>query len=109
MEEMMIDGLIVEPNQSPYDITIVKDKDLIEFHITDFFDGECNVEIMKIADNVCIIYNSLAKNLNRKVCNKLIYGNFYIVGIDKSNRLVSLSNNIKKLYANLFDCGLLLN
>ena len=109
MDEIMIDALIVEPNQYPYDITLVKDKDLIEFHITDFFDGECNTEIMKIADNVCIIYNSLAKKFNRKVCNKLIYGNFYIVGLDKSNCLVSLTDNIKQLYTHWFACGLLLS
>ena len=107
MEYMLIDGLIVAPDECPYDMTLVNNKDLIEFHILDFPDGECSTEILKIADDVCIIYNSLAKTLNRVVNGKIIYGNFYVVGIDKNNKLVSLSDTAKIFYTQMFGYGML--
>ena len=108
VEYTLIDGLIVEPDEGPYDMTLVNDKDLMEFHITEFPDGECRPEIMKIADDACIIYNSLAKTFNRIVNGKIIYGNFYVMGIDKSNMPVSLSDNAKKLYTHQFGYGMII-
>ena len=99
---MLIDGVIVEPDECPYDMTLVNNTDHIEVHILDFPDGECSTEILKIADDVCIIYNSLAKTLNRVVTGKIIYGNFYVVGIDKNNKLVSLSDTAKIFYTQMF-------
>ncbi|MBQ4528313.1 MAG: hypothetical protein II998_09590 [Clostridia bacterium] len=108
MEYILINGLIVEPNECPYDITLINDKDFIEFHLLEFPDDECSTKIIKIADDACIIYNSLAKTLNRIVYGKIIYGNFYIVGVDKNKTLVSLSDNAKIMYTQMFGYGMLL-
>ena len=58
--DLLIDGLIVEPGEHPYEISIIKDKDLMEFNLLENIDEICELKIMKISKSACIIYNKLA-------------------------------------------------
>lgn len=106
MNNLLLDGLIVEPMEHPYEVTIINDKDIIEFNIVEDISDACKIEILKISKSACIIYNKYAllsqKNANRKVSNTIIAGTFYIAGINSEGKLTSLTHSQKKKYTNKF-------
>lgn len=104
--DLLIDGLIVEPMEHPYEISIINDKDIMGFHLIDDIDEPCEIKIMKISKSACIIYNKYAilghKNANRQIHNTIVAGNFYIAGINNQGKLVSLTNKQKEKYMKKF-------
>lgn len=106
MTELLMDGLFVEPTEHPYEISMVNDKDIIEFNLVENIEDACEIKIMRISPSACIIYNKYAilnqGNANRTVNNTIIAGNFYIVGLTDKGKLASLTKNQKLKYTNKF-------
>lgn len=106
MHELILETLVVEPCVHPYECDLINDKEIISFFISEdtFFD--CRIGLKHLDDSVCILYNFDAKkhNLeaNRIVNGKVIYGTFYIVGMDKNDNLVSLTYTEKEKYSKIF-------
>ena len=104
--DLLIDGLIVEPMEHPYEISIINDKDIMGFHLVDDIDEPCEIKIMKISTSACVIYNKYAvlscKNANRMINNAIVAGNFYIAGINNQGKLVSLTKKQKEKYIKKF-------
>lgn len=106
MTDLLIDGLLIESTEHPYEISIINDKDLMAFNLTENIDDICEMKIMKISPSVCIIYNKYAilsqKSANRTINNTIIAGNFYIAGINNKGKLTSLTKSQKEKYIKKF-------
>ena len=106
MTDLLIDGLLVEPTEHPYDISIINDKDLMAFNLTENIDDICEMKIIKISPSACIIYNKYAilsqESANRTINNTIIAGNFYIAGINNKGKLTSLTKSQKEKYIKKF-------
>ena len=106
MTELPMDALFVEPTEHPYEISMVNDKDIIEFNLVENIEDVCEIRIMRISPSACIIYNKYATlnqgNANRTVNNTIIAGNFYIVGLTDKWKLTSLTKKQKLKYINKF-------
>ncbi|MBR5157300.1 MAG: DUF3846 domain-containing protein [Clostridia bacterium] len=106
MTNLLLDGLLVEPKEHPYEISIINDEDLMAFNLTENIDDICEIDIIKISTSVCIIRNKYAvlnqKSANRKIKNIIIAGNFYIAGINNQGKLTSLTKKQKEKYITKF-------
>lgn len=106
MNDLLLDGLIIEPMEHPYEVNIINDKDFIEFNIVKDTLDACEIKILRISKSACIIYNKYAllghENANREINNTIIAGAFYIVGINKQGKLTSLTDKQKKKYTQKF-------
>lgn len=105
MKEVVLNALVVEPGIIPYEEYIVNDSEMMQFFLSEVEPYTCRIGLMRIEENVCILYNKDAESYNlspnRRVSNKTIYGTFYIVGIDYDNRLTSLNDDEIEMYRNI--------
>lgn len=105
MKEPILSVLAVEPYFKPCEEYLINEEKIIRFLICDGEVGRGLVEVMKIDQHICVLYNKEAGKYNyppnRKIGNKTIYGLFYIAGIDDDNRLTSLSEDDIKRYRNI--------
>jgi len=105
MKEVVLNALVVEPGMMPYEEYIVNDSEMMQFFLSEGESYTCRIGLKRIEENVYILYNKDAMNYgllpNRRVSNKIIYGTFYIVGIDDDNCLTSLNNDEIEMYRNI--------
>lgn len=106
MHELILETLVVEPYVHPYECDLINDKEIISFFISEDASFDCRIGLKRLDDSVCILYNFDAENhnleANRIVNGKVIYGTFYIVGIDKNDNLISLAYTEKEKYSEIF-------
>ena len=105
MKEPILSVLAVEPYFKPCEEYLINEEKIIRFLICDGEMDASLVEVMKIDQHICVLYNKNAEKqnypLNRIIGDKTIYGLFYIVGIDDNDRLVSLIEEDIKKYRNM--------
>ena len=105
MKEIVLNALVVEPGIMPYEEYIVNVSEMMQFFLSEVEPYNCRIGLMRIEENVCILYNKDAMSYglspNRRVSNKTIYGTFYIVGIDDNNHLISLNDDKIEMYRNI--------
>lgn len=105
MKEPILSVLAVEPYFKPCEEYLINEERIIRFLICDGEMDASLVEVMKIDQHICVLYNKNAQKQNyppnRRIGNKTIYGLFYIVGIDDNNCLTSLTEDDIKRYQNI--------
>lgn len=106
MEEWLIEGLIIEPHHNPQKVSLINDVEIFSFLISETAPDICNIGILPLNSDACIIYNADASlhklEKNRKIGNKTLHGIFYIVGLNDFGNISSLNHNSLKKYYKLF-------
>ncbi len=96
MKEKKIKVLKVEPHKHPEVVALVNDLDSLQKAVSIGLDYQGLIEIIPIADGVCILCNEEGKlngmEGNRRLGNDILCGVFYVVGEDDEGNLCSLTD-----------------
>ena len=106
MKQKKIRVLKVEPHKHPEVVELANDLDSLQKAVSIGSDHQGLIEIIPIADNVCILCNEEGKLIglegNRRLGNDIIVGIFYVVGEDKNGNLCSLNEAQMLFYNTMF-------
>lgn len=106
MKEKKIKVLKVEPHKSPEVVTLVNDLESLQKAVSIGLDYQGLIEIIPIADGVCILCNEEGKlngmEGNRRLGNDILCGVFYVVGEDDEGNLCSLKDKQMMFYNMMF-------
>ena len=101
MTKETLTSLMVSPGMPPCTIELYKSYEFLSKAICIGIDTSCSASILPLSASAVIIYNKSAHNYampcNRRVGNKIIAGNFYIVGVENGS-FASLSCTDIALY-----------
>ena len=106
MKQKEIKVLMVEPGQHPKVTTLKNDLDSLQEAVSIGADYKGLIEIIGIADGVCILCNEEGKLIglkgNRRLGSDILVGVFYVVGEDRCGNLVSLPDKEIERYSKFF-------
>ena len=100
MKENKIRVLKVEPNKHPEEFMLENELEAMQEAVGGYID------IVSLEGGVCILLNDEGKLIglegNRRICNDIIVGNFYVCGSNYEGDLVSLTYEEKEKYMDMF-------
>ena len=106
MKQKEIKVLMVEPGEHPKVTTLKNDLDSLQEAVSIGADYKGLIEIIGIADGVCILCNEEGKLIglkgNRRLGSDILVGVFYVVGEDRCGNLVSLPDKEIERYSKFF-------
>lgn len=106
MKQKEIKVLMVEPGEHPKVTTLKNDLDSLQEAVSIGADYKGLIEIIGIADGVCILCHEEGKLIglmgNRRLGSDILMGVFYVVGEDRCGNLVSLAAKEIERYSNFF-------
>ena len=106
MKEKTIKVLKVEPKKVPVVVRLNNDLDSLQKAVSEGCESQGLIEIIPIADDVCILFNEEGKLIglegNRRLGNDIICGTFYVVGEDDKGNLCSLTDKQMMFYSMMF-------
>ena len=106
MGKKKITVLMVEPGKHPMVTTLDNDLDSLQKAVSIGADYQGLIEIIGIGNGDCILCNEEGKLIgldgNRRICNDIIAGVFYIMSENEDGELLSLSERKIKRYTELF-------
>lgn len=106
MKQKEIKVLMVEPGEHPRVTTLKNDLDSLQEAVGVGADYKGLIEIIGIADGVCILCHEEGKLIglkgNRRLGTDIIVGVFYVVGEDSCGNLASLPDKEIERYNKFF-------
>lgn len=106
MKEKEIRVLMVEPMESPKQVTLKNDLDSLQKAVSIGAPEQGLIELVHIEDNVYCLGNEEAKIIglppNRYLGNDIICGTFYVVSDDEEGNLTSLTPEQIEKYSEFF-------
>jgi len=106
MNAKSITALKVEPRKGPTVVELKNDLDSLQKAVSEGCDRQGLIEIIPIAEGVCILCNEEGKLLgldgNRRIGNDIIVGTFYVIGENEEGELISLTDKQLLFYNNMF-------
>ena len=106
MKQKEIKVLMVEPGEHPRVTTLKNDLDSLQEAVSIGADYKGLIEIIGIAESVCILCNEEGKLIglkgNRRLGSDILVGVFYVVGEDRCGNLVSLPDKEIERYSKFF-------
>lgn len=106
MKQKEIKVLMVEPGQHPKVTTLKNDLASLQEAVSIGAENKGLIEIVGIADGVCILCNEEGKLIglegNRRLGTDILVGVFYVVGENGCGDLVSLPDREIERYSKLF-------
>lgn len=106
MNAKTITALKVEPGMVPTVAELKNDLDSLQKAVSEGCDRQGLIEIIPIAEGVCILCNEEGKLLgldgNRRIGNDIIVGTFYVIGENEDGELISLTDKQILFYNNMF-------
>ena len=106
MKEKTVRVLKVAPMEVPAVVRISNDLDSWQKAVSEGSDHQGLIEVINLSDTACIICNEEAKLIgltpNRRFCDDIICGTFYIAGQNKNGDFTSLSAADMEFYCTAF-------
>ena len=106
MKEKEIKVLMVEPKKAPVVTTLKNDLRSLQEAVSIGADSVGLIEIISIDDNICILCNEEGKLIglepNRRFCNDVLVGVFYVLSEDGNGNLTSLPQKSIDYYTKYF-------
>ena len=101
-----ITALKIEPGKHPYAVRLYTGGQYLKYAVSVGARYICEVDTIELENGVGILFNAegalLGLQANRKIGKRIIVGVFYVVGIDETGKLTSLSHNdIDKYWSDL--------
>lgn len=106
MKELIIKALMVEPLNHPKEIYIINNQDVFSILVSMDNYYISDAKLTYLDENVAIIHNEEAELLNlkgnRRIDDKIIAGTFFVVGINDTGIITSLTDEMLEKYKKTF-------
>lgn len=97
-----ITALKVEPGKHPYAVRLCIDSKYLKYAVSEGARYICEADLIEIENDVGVIFNAeggfLGLQGNRRVGDFIIAGVFYVIGLNETGKLVSLSHSAMDKY-----------
>ena len=107
MKEKTVRVLKVAPMEVPAVAEVANNLDSWQKAVSEGSENQGLIEVINLSETACIICNEEAKLIglspNRRFCDDIICGTFYILGQDRHGNFTSLSESDREFYSIVFE------
>ena len=106
MKKKTVRALKIAPLKVPVAVTVSNDLDSWQKAVSEGSENQGLIEVINLSETACMICNEEAKLIglapNRRFCDDIICGTFYVVGQDGHGNFTSLSEADFEFYSLVF-------
>ena len=107
MKKKTVRVLRIAPMEVPEIVNVVNNLDSWQKAVSEGSEDQGLIEVINLSDTACLICHEEGKLIglqpNRRLCEDIICGTFYVVGQDKHGNFTSLSKTDLEFYSLVFE------